>query len=65
MGTWPAKCDICKTPLDEEQMFIDGRIIDTWSWALMCLECHITYGAGLGTGNGQLYASNDRRKVAG
>lgn len=63
-GTWPAKCDICKRPLNEKPFFFDGAT-GGGPWALMCPSCHAFYGVGLGTGRGQKYDSKTREKVAG
>lgn len=65
-GTWPANCDICKTDLSTPPIlwFIDGRT-KQGPWALMCSQCHYSYGVGLGTGRGQKYDSKTLVKLEG
>lgn len=46
-------CNICKLPITTH--FIDGRLTGYTTWAIMCPKCFEDYGAGLGTGRGQLY----------
>jgi len=53
MGAIPKKCDLCGKPL--KGTFVDGRMLTAGSWAIMCTACFMLYGAGLGTGKGQLY----------
>ena len=53
LGSIPEACDICEEPLIEE--FIDGRLRQHGSWAIMCLACHAASGVGLGIGRGQHY----------
>jgi hypothetical protein len=64
MGSWPANCDICNTPLNRRDVFIDGRT-KHGPWALMCSTCHVKFGTGLGTGNGQKYSSITLEKLNG
>lgn len=47
-------CDLCLI----QQALVDGRLAHRTSWAYMCQRCFSLYGAGLGTGIGQmLYTS--------
>ena len=64
LGTWPAKCDICKDLLSEDYYFVEGRTIKG-PWALMCPICHQLNGVGLGTGLGQKYDSKTLVKLGG
>ena len=63
-GTWPAKCDLCKTYLHNVPYFVDGRTRNG-QWALLCTQCHKDIGVGFGLGKGQKYRSTDRIKVEG
>jgi hypothetical protein len=68
MTTWagePGNCDLCNEPI--KKVFVDGRIAKRTSWAKMCISCYAEYGAGLGTGSGQLYnqIGKEWRKVQG
>lgn len=63
-GSWPAKCDICNTDLEEEEHFVDG-VTQYGPWGLMCPECHSSVGNGLGTGRGQAYSSDTLIKLEG
>lgn len=64
MGTWPAKCDLCRGALIKQPTFIDGRTA-MGPWALMCEYCHFLDGVGLGTGRGQKYDSKTLIKLEG
>ena len=47
------KCNLCTESVDD--YFVDGRIKGRSSWAIMCKQCSINYGVGLGIGLGQAY----------
>ena len=51
----PEACDICSIPLAHEAFFSDGRLQSDPTWANMCADCSVYYGAGIGWGTGQLY----------
>ena len=57
IGTIPEKCQLCGEPI--EKQFVDGRDILTGHWAIMCINCFINRGSGLGVGRGQLYELED------
>jgi hypothetical protein len=65
----PTQCDVGKYILHTDHSlvgkpFVDGRVAGSSSWAIMCLDCHKKYGAGLGTGKGQKYNA-EGEKVEG
>lgn len=51
-GTNPTKCDLCRCAI--KSTFVDGRTT-LGPWGILCVQCHNTYGVGLGTGKGQKY----------
>ena len=60
-------CDICGR--DCGDFLVDGRTHDG-PWAVMCTDCALTHGVGLGRGKGQLYRlrkepDGDYVKIAG
>ena len=68
MIKWTGKqenCDICGERLDRFEMFYDGRLQNRSTWALMCTECWMYCGAGVGTGFGQEYDSVSKVKIRG
>ena len=65
LGKAPERCNICELPLDGQGYFIDGRIKGYTTWAIMCTDCHILFGVGLGLGYGQKYDRATLEKVAG
>jgi hypothetical protein len=64
-GSWPAKCDMCKTELSNQSVFYDAKTIQG-PWALMCPKCFkgLTWEL-LGTGRGQKYDSKTLEKLEG
>lgn len=52
-GAPPCKCELCGAPLDTA--FVDGRLRNGSTWAIMCPTCHNNHGAGFGIGKGQQY----------
>lgn len=60
----PEKCDLCGRPFGEH--FYDGATI-LGPWALMCENCHATWGTGTGTGIGksQKYLTKNGNGVDG
>jgi hypothetical protein len=64
-GTWPADCDLCDVDLEACNYFVDGRIKNSYTWAMMCPICHKFEGVGLGTGRGQKYDSKTLEKLEG
>lgn len=56
IGDKPEKCDICSQPIGNA--FVDGKVINS-GWAIMCEQCFLTHGIGLGTGVGQLYEKKE------
>ena len=56
VGSPSSSCNICGAPIVDN--FIDGRTINGW-WAEMCAVCHLRYGVGLGTGQGQRFQRQD------
>ena len=48
------KCDICKSTIGGRHM-IDGKLANSFEFALMCPRCHKERGSGFGEGKGQLY----------
>ena len=61
IGPKPVKCDICSGSV--EHGWVDGKT-RFGPWGIMCKSCHLTHGAGLGTGRGQQYDS-EGKKVGG
>lgn len=61
-GKIPEHCEMCECKLND--VFIDG---DTGrvgpGWALICKNCHDTYGKGLGVGKGQMYDLKTSLKI--
>jgi len=51
-------CDLCQRDLSDEGAFVNGRLLGSRQWGLMCLSCFSDEGAGFGEGNGQLYLLN-------
>ena len=64
-GSDPVRCDVCEEPISGE--FVDGNVRGISSWAMMCIPCHESIGAGLGSGRGQKYRQEGPEwvKVAG
>jgi len=60
MGIQPSSCNICGQPLKE--FFIDGKL-RRGSWAIMCADCHLEFGSGLGLGKGQMYSLDTLKKI--
>lgn len=56
------KCDICKERNSE--FFVDGATV-FGPWALMCKDCFMDYGKGLGVGRGQKYDPETAEKLEG
>lgn len=52
-GTPPCTCDVCGDVILNE--FVDGKTTQNGCWALMCPQCHVSVGSGLGVGRGQRY----------
>ena len=50
-------CDFCHTSCD--YAYVDGRTL-RGPWANMCLNCHVIYGVGLGTGKGQKFVCREK-----
>lgn len=48
------RCDICHNKISGRHM-IDGKRSGILEFALMCAQCHSSYGEGFGEGKGQLY----------
>ena len=66
MGSTP-KCDFCQKTGTDLKRFIDGTTV-YGPWAMMCSECFIFKGKGLGLGSGQEYQRQEDGvyvKVAG
>lgn len=63
-GTPPEKCDLGGCKLNG--VFVDGKT-KAGLWGIMCPDCHLMAGVGLGTGRGQRYLFKDGvwMKVAG
>ncbi|MCR4330294.1 MAG: hypothetical protein NUV49_00165 [Patescibacteria group bacterium] len=58
-GTSPVVCDLCRASnLMSRRNFVDGKTV-FGPWAIMCLECHMLVGAGIGDGRGQHYRLHD------
>ncbi len=54
--------------LAQRGLFVDGRLRNDLMWGNMCAACFNSKGAGIGWGEGQLYArqpNGDWRMVAG
>lgn len=52
------KCDLCGQECGNS--LYDGVTLLGGIWAVMCDECFIKYGVGLGTGKGQEYFKNEK-----
>ena len=50
----PLACQTCGIVFKTGDIFIDGRT-SMGPWALMCRQCHLDIGTGIGTGNAQQY----------
>jgi hypothetical protein len=64
LGTWPAYCDLCNTDLTEQYVFFDAKT-KQGPWALLCQECVLDYGIGIGLGRGQMYNAKTLEKLEG
>ena len=59
LGSTPTKCDLCSSNIQDE--FVDGVVLHiagipgNFGWAIMCSNCHKSFGRGLGLGRGQKY----------
>lgn len=60
IGPDPSKCDQCRVSL-KGKPFVDGRT-RIGVRAILCMDCHVVHGLGLGPGKGQLY-SKDRELI--
>ncbi len=58
-GAEPKECQLCLTAITEE--FVDGAVLPSKKWAILCIPCHRLYGIGLGAGRGQLYKKGGKR----
>jgi len=59
MSEVPTHCQICPTELPK--LFIDGKTVHG-PWAILCKDCHMKIGVGLGTGKGQQYELHSNGK---
>ena len=59
----PPFCDFCGE-WTAESTFVDGRTV-MGPWAVMCEKCHAQFGVGVGTGKGQRYSADSKKKVEG
>lgn len=50
----PLACDLCVTPIDDRQWFVEGQMGEG-TWASMCPKCFFEQGHSIGWGRGQLY----------
>lgn len=67
MVKWAGKlpnCDFCNKLPEDYFYFIDGKT-KYGPWAIMCPDCFIEFGVGLGTGLGQKYDTSTLEKVEG
>lgn len=62
MGNKPTKCDACQNSFGA--VFYDART-KQGRWGLLCHQCFIDHGTGLGTGCGQKYDTNTLIKIGG
>lgn len=51
-------CDICEFKITGLH-FIDGLLVNSMEWGLMCPKCHLIEGSGFGEGKGQLYTRTE------
>ena len=63
-GSWPAKCDVCKAELSDEDKFYDAKV-PNGPWGLLCGGCFRSLGCTLGTGCGQEYDAKTLEKTGG
>lgn len=62
-GAPPDRCEICGKGLT--MRFVDGATT-MGPWAVMCFQCHMAHGVGVGPGRGQQYTQRpDGRWVQG
>jgi len=54
-------CDLCKKKITGRHL-IDGKVGDSFEFALMCPSCHSTKGNGFGEGKGQLFTRTKDKK---
>lgn len=57
----PERCDLCGCPLSEETYMVDGSLRDQDTSALMCIDCFVVHGRGLGVGAGRLFLQRQDR----
>lgn len=62
MSTWYGEttCNFCKREITEGQLYDANTVFGCW--AVMCHNCYIKYGIGVGTGKGQRYEYNKTTK---
>jgi len=59
------KCDICGGDIKgHEEFFVDGKT-KFGPWALMCPDCFLEHGTGIGLGKGQKYDGKTAELIAG
>ena len=49
---------------DMKPWFVDGKL-QNGPWAVMCSDCYLKHGVGLGNGKGQRYDGTTLEKVDG
>lgn len=64
LGTWPANCDNCGKPLEQESVFFDAKT-KYGPWGLFCQPCFSAICHGLGIGKGQCYETQNLQCIAG
>jgi hypothetical protein len=57
----PERCDLCGCPLSEETYMIRGNLKNQDASAIMCADCFVVHGQGLGVGIGHLYHQHQGR----
>ncbi|MFV0516765.1 MAG: endonuclease NucS domain-containing protein [Aminipila sp.] len=55
----PLECELCGCLLSDEKYMVDGKVKNSFGWAIMCPDCAAFCGEGVGWGTGQLYLRDD------
>jgi len=51
--------ELCGCLLSNEKYMVDGKVKNSFGWAIMCPDCAAFCGEGVGWGTGQLYLRDD------
>ncbi len=59
----PGDCDSCRADLTDLPIFFDAATAPRYQWAMLCPDCFVEHGFGLGDGVGQMYDSRTNMKL--